>query len=135
MDQYPYEIGEGSTSGTSTSEATSSGGASSGTATPLLHCSMSDLVACNDFCKSFALPSNFSPVVETAIQEQSMTVKTTTAFITAIARAMFALKRYPTSEEYNFVGERIVEKYPFLKAPLGNGYVRLFHVYNVCKFN
>ena len=79
----------------------------------------------SDLCKSFVLPSNFSPEVEAALKEQAMTVRTTAALITAIARAMFALKKYPTSEEYTYVACCIVAKYPFLKSPLGNGYVRL----------
>jgi hypothetical protein len=51
-----------------------------------------------------------------------MTPATTRQFITAIARAMYAVKKYPTSLEFESVGWLVVERYPFLKSPIGNGY-------------
>lgn len=50
-----------------------------------------------------------------------MTSRPFAAFITTIARAVFAVKRYPSATEYDVVAKLVVEKYPFLKSPPGHG--------------
>lgn len=82
-------------------------------------CSMVNLI------KTFQLPTNYSPQVEASLKEKSMTTASTRMFVTAIARAMYAVKRYPTSEEFDFIGRHVIEKYPFLRCPIGNGYGHL----------
>lgn len=52
-----------------------------------------------------------------------MSVATTRLFITSIARSMFAVKKYPTTQAFDNIGQLVLRKYPFLKSPLGNGYV------------
>lgn len=44
-------------------------------------------------------------------------------FIGAVCSAIFSHKSFPTTEEYNHVGEQIVNQYPFLKSKSGSGYV------------
>lgn len=77
-----------------------------------------------DFVRSFTFPQNYCPEVEASLREKSMTLKTSRLFYTSIARAMFALKRYPTRNEFDWIARRIVNKYKFLKSPLGDGHVR-----------
>ena len=40
-----------------------------------------------------------------------------------LARAIYAMKCYPTPGEYQQIGQQITEKYPFLKSPVGIPYV------------
>ena len=44
-------------------------------------------------------------------------------FYGILARAIYAMKCYPTPEEYRRIGQQIIDKYPFLKSPVGVPYV------------
>ena len=46
-------------------------------------------------------------------------------FCGVIACAVYAIKCYPTSAEYERLGQQILEKYPFLKSPVGAPYVSI----------
>ena len=74
--------------------------------------------------ETFSLPQSFPPHVEGALAEKSMNSRALAAFITTIGRAVFAVKRYPSASEYDTVSRLVIERYPFLKSPLGRGYVR-----------
>jgi hypothetical protein len=50
--------------------------------------------------ETFTLPMNFPLHVESALVEESMTSRPFAAFITTIARAVFAVKCYPSATEY-----------------------------------
>ena len=45
-------------------------------------------------------------------------------FIASIAAAIFRFKAYPTSQEYDNIGQQIITMYPFLRSSSGVGYVR-----------
>jgi hypothetical protein len=75
--------------------------------------------------ESFVLPQNFPPHVESALAEKSLTSRSMSAFITTVARAVFAIKRFPTTREYDTVSRLVVQRYPFLKSPLGQGFEHL----------
>ena len=88
---------------------------------------------CNkvDLVKSFRLATNYPPQVEVSLTEKSMTTASTRLFLTAIVRAMYAVKRYPTGQEFDFIGRLVIDKYPFLRSPIGNGYVSWHMVHMV----
>jgi hypothetical protein len=71
---------------------------------------------------TFSLPVNFSPHVENALAEKAMMSRLFATFIPTIARAVFAVKRYPSAAEYDILAKLVVDKYPFMKSPLGCGY-------------
>ena len=71
----------------------------------------------------FTLPKNYPMDVDLDLKKGSLSVTTMRKFVTAIAHAIFALKRYPTLVEYTLVARQVVEKYSFLKNTVGNGHV------------
>lgn len=72
----------------------------------------------------FPLPLNFSADVEADLNKGFMSVTTMAKFITGIAHAVFAFKRYPTAIDFTLVAAQISTKYPFLKDVMGNGHAR-----------
>ena len=77
----------------------------------------------SDLLEKFVLPANYVPEVEAGLKYKSMNVATARLFISSIARAMYAVKKYPTSAEFDAVGRLVIDKYPFLKSLIGNGFV------------
>ena len=73
--------------------------------------------------KPFELPLNYPHIVMVDLKEHMLTGRARTKFIMSIASAIFRYKVYPTKEEYEHVGQRIVAKYEFLTSKSGNGYV------------
>ena len=71
----------------------------------------------------FELPKNYRPDVESALKSGKMTLDTNKAFLSTVAACMFSYKKYPTSDDYNNVARTIVQKYPFMKSPIGKPYV------------
>lgn len=45
--------------------------------------------------------------------------------IAAIATRMVQYTRYPTSYEYQTVCKKLIQKYPNIQDPVGNGYVSI----------
>ena len=73
---------------------------------------------------TFRLPETFSAKTMSALESQHVSLKgTKTEIINSIALRILDHTSYPTSEEYTFVCRLLIEKYPFLKDKLGNGYV------------
>ena len=68
----------------------------------------------------FPLPKNFPSEVEMALRTQKMTKETNRAFLSAVAAAMLAYKRFPTKEEYTRVAKDILQKYPFMRPSNGS---------------
>ena len=58
-----------------------------------------------------------------------MAIETKRQFLSSIASAMFAYKRYPDKDDFQNVARSIVSKYPFLKPPHGSPYVSCIFVY------
>ncbi len=59
----------------------------------------------------FPFPTNYSPEITAAIANGSTTPRIVEKFITALARAAYAHKCYPTAEEFNTLAKEAVEKY------------------------
>ena len=72
----------------------------------------------------FPLPVNYRPDIEVALKSGQMTRTTRAGFMSSVAAAMFAYKRFPTRDDYVSVARQIVTMYPFLgSSKLGNKYV------------
>ena len=71
----------------------------------------------------FELPRNFEGCVMADLKRKMMSTKNKGKFVKGVAAAIFRFKAYPTSGEYNHVGQQIILKYPFLKSLSGTGYV------------
>ena len=71
----------------------------------------------------FDLPKHYRPDVEVALKSGKMTIDTTKAFLSTVAAAMFAYKRYPTADDYSNVARVVIHHYPFMKSPTGKPYV------------
>ena len=70
--------------------------------------------------RPFELPQNFQCSVLEGLQNKSLTGKARSKFITAIARAIFHHKSYPTRDEYDHVARQAFSKWPFLQARNGD---------------
>lgn len=68
----------------------------------------------------FPLPIRYREDVECCLKSKSMTQQAKRAFFTAVAGAMLAYKRYPSSKDYHCVYRSIIAKYPFLEADTGS---------------
>ena len=67
----------------------------------------------------FPFPTNFPPEIMYALELKAMLPTQSRKFYGVIAWAVYAIKCYPTSSEYEQLGQQIIEKYPFLKSPVG----------------
>lgn len=72
----------------------------------------------------FELPINYPKDVMEELSHNRLSGKARPKFIANVCSAMFKYKSLPTAQEYDHVGEQIIEKYPFLKSKSGSGYVR-----------
>ena len=73
----------------------------------------------------FPLPTNFRSEIMAALKQEVLSPSLRRKFLSAIASAIFRHKGYPTKEEYNHVGQQVIEKYPFLCTKDGCGYVSI----------
>lgn len=71
----------------------------------------------------FPFPQNYTPSVECALRAKVMPPEVMKKFLAGLARAVYAIKCYPTPSEYEALGVQIIQKYPFLKSPAGCPYV------------
>ena len=71
----------------------------------------------------FPFPRNYPPVVESALNEKVVPPEVLSRFLHSIAQAIYAIKCYPTSQEYESIGLQVVERYPFLESPAGGACV------------
>ena len=71
----------------------------------------------------FPFPHNFPPSVECALRAKMMTPEAMKKFLATMARALYALKCYPTAGEYEAIGVQVIQRYPFMKSPAGCPYV------------
>ena len=71
----------------------------------------------------FPLPRHYPYNVELALNSKQMTRETTSKFISVVAGAMLSYKCYPTIDDYNNVGQSIIQKYPHLKSPVDSPHV------------
>ena len=71
----------------------------------------------------FPFPANYPPIVESALLGRVVPPEAMKRFLSCIARAVYAIKCYPTSQEYESVGMQVIQKYPFMKSPAGSPYV------------
>ena len=81
----------------------------------------------------YHLPKHFRPDVEVALKSGKMTIDTNKSFLSTVAAAMFAYKRYPTADDYNNVARVIIHQYSFMKSPTGKPHVSCsFNVCSLC---
>lgn len=73
----------------------------------------------------FELPRNYEPSVMAALKKKMLSGRSKGKFIKAVAAAIFRFKGYPTTPEYEHIGQQIISKYPFLKSMSGSGYVSI----------
>ena len=76
----------------------------------------------------FPIPKHFSKDVEIALRDKKMSRESNRKFITSVASAILAFKRYPTASDYENVGRAIILKYPFLRSPQGTPQVKFYFV-------
>ena len=80
----------------------------------------------------FELPRSYPQEVQNDLCENRLTKRSRAKFIARICSAIFRYKAFPSTAEYNHVGEQIVKKYPFLRNKTGTGYISssINHVLN-----
>ena len=71
----------------------------------------------------FELPRNYKPEVMAGLEKNFFSGTVVTKFLAAVAAAIFRYKGYPTTAEYEHIGQQIIAKCPFLKRSSGTGYV------------
>lgn len=71
----------------------------------------------------FPFPQNFPPSVECAIRTKVMPPEAMRRFLAVMARALYAIKCYPTAGEYEAIGVQVIQRYPFMRSPAGCPYV------------
>ena len=64
--------------------------------------------------RPFQLPVNFNPTIASALENETLSGKSRTKFVSVIAESIYGYKSYPTNDEYDHVAEQIVKKWPFL---------------------
>ena len=74
----------------------------------------------------FPFPDNFTPEISLAIRNQMMPPRVLDKFITAVARAVFALKMYPTSKELERMSIQAIERWVFLQESYGSPFVSFY---------
>ena len=75
----------------------------------------------------FELPCNYPKDVVDDLKEKRLSGRARAKFIGAVCSAIFSHKSFPTTDEYNHVGEQIVNQYPFLKSKSGSVYVSIYN--------
>lgn len=79
---------------------------------------------------SFQVPINFSARSEEAILSGHITKRVRTEIIQSISSLMMIHTKTPTSEQYNTVCRKLIEKYPKLKDDIGStGFVGCLATY------
>ena len=68
----------------------------------------------------YPLPSHYSSNVEAALKQGRLCHVTRQAFLSSVSSSMLSYKRYPTYEDYFNVAHTIIQKYPFMKSPIGS---------------
>ena len=71
----------------------------------------------------FPFPQNYPPSVECALMAKVVPPEAMRKFLATTARAVYAIKCYPTTSEYETLGVEIIQRYPFMKSPAGCPYV------------
>ena len=68
----------------------------------------------------FPLPQHYSAEVEAGLKAKKLRNTARIAFNSKVASTMLYYKCYPTKDDYDNVTCTIVQKYPFMKAPVGS---------------
>ena len=73
---------------------------------------------------NFEIPANFSTRTEEAITTGRLTKRIRTEMIQSLSCLVMIHTKSPSSEQYNLVCRKLIEKYPTLKDDIGStGYV------------
>ena len=73
--------------------------------------------------RNFEVPSKFSRKTEEAIKTGVLPKAARCEITAALATRVLQATRYPTLNEYQTVCIKLIQKYPTLEDPVGNGYV------------
>ena len=76
----------------------------------------------SNWSSNFHLPQ-FSTKTMQSLEAQKITKGMRIEIVTALALEIWKDTQYPSGIEYNTVCSMLVNKYPFLKDTIGNGYV------------
>ena len=76
----------------------------------------------SNWSSNFHLPQ-FSTKTMQSLEAQKMSKEMRIEIVTALALEIWNHTQYPSGIEYNAVCSMLVNKYPFLKDTIGNGYV------------
>ena len=83
-----------------------------------------------DWTKQVTIPTRFSAETTSALKNKVPTQKARDEIINALATLILVHTLRPTSDDYNMVCQRLVNKHPSLKDASGSGYVGfLLYIY------
>ena len=81
----------------------------------------------SQWLSNFCLPQ-FSTKTMQSLEAQKISKGMRIEMVTALAFEIWNHTQYPTGDEYNSVCSILVNKYPFLKDTIGNGYVSVYDI-------
>ena len=88
----------------------------------------------SDWAKQVSIPTRFSAETTSALKNKVTTQKARDEIINALAALILVHTLHPTSDDYNMVCQRLVNKHPSLKDASGSGYVG-FLLYIIYTYN
>ena len=82
----------------------------------------------SDWAKQVTIPTRFSAETTSALKNKVPTQKARNEIINALATLILVHTLRPTSDDYNMVCQRLVNKHPSLKDASGSGYICRFSI-------
>lgn len=73
----------------------------------------------------FELPNNWPPIVNEALEKESLIGNARPKFFSTIVSKIHCIKKYPTADEFFHVAQQSLAKYPFLSGPPNHKYVSI----------
>ena len=83
----------------------------------------------------FPLPKHYQANVKAGLRNTEMTSEASKSFLSSVASAMLAYKRYPTNEDDINVGTSVIQQYDFIAQPTGAPYVSMFLLLKIMLYN
>ena len=83
----------------------------------------------SDWAKQVSIPTRFSAETTSALKNKVTTQKACDEIINALAALILVHTLRPTSDDYNMMCQRLVNKHPSLKDASGSGYVGFLHTH------
>ena len=79
---------------------------------------------CTDWAEKLVIPSRFSVGTSAALKSGVPTRKARDEIVNSLSTLILVHTIRPTSDDYNIICKKLVEKHPILKDHVGSGYVR-----------